>query len=869
MANRHSVLLFTLLALLFCGLARHGADQALGAPLAQAPTPAPPPFFLDTVTAAELAVAEPAVIRQRMVKLDLAQLPANAESVSAAQSDGSGKRLTLNFFTDASFTATLQPGATMVNGGSSWVGHVDDAALSDVVMIIRDGTVTANVYTPQGLFQIRPLGNGLHQVRQVDPTRFPYGHDDGVIPPPATDVDLVSAAANTDNGSLVDVMVLYAPNARVAAGGQAAIENLINLAVAQTNQIYANSRITPRLRLVYVGEVNYNTSGSQRFDLERLTGLTDGYMDEIHALRDRYGADLVNLWVEGGDLCGVGWIRSQASSAFSVVARGCAESSVTFAHELGHNFGARHDWYVDSYIDTPTYNKGYVNLAQGWISVMAYFDQCYAAGVNCRSILYFSNPDVLVSGAPTGVRAGTSTACRVGNLANPACDAENYRVHNERALTVANFRQGYTYADLLVEQRDLADPVLAGAEVTYEVTVSNIGAQAATNVVLTDRLPSGVRFVRATLPGGTCTVSNGSVICPLGTVALRGQVLITIVVATDAQTPSRLTNLATVATGTQEERTTNNSASQQTLVRSPNGNNTLFISSGGNFVLNNVAYSDEDLLAYNLFTGRWQLIFDGSDVGITTDVDAFAWRPDGSLLLSFDIATKVNGVGTVDDSDIVRFVPTSLGATTTGTFSRLLTGAGVDLTSNGEDIDALALTPAGELVISTVGGAKVGPLRISNSDLIVLRNGRWELYLSGVRADLTSTTEDIGGAWIDKQNGEIYLATAGSFIVPGVAGKAGEIFLCVPGGLGAATSCTYGEFWRKTEGGATDVEVDGIDIGTLPAGITITAAGPNDTVATPEIEINEETTEADAEEGASSDSEKTMLQPIYLPLISR
>ena len=123
MANRHRVLLFTLLALLFCGLAQHGADQALGAPLAQAPTPAPPPFFLDTVTAAELAVAEPAVIRQRMVKLDLAQLPANAESVSAAQSDGSGKRLTLNFFTDASFTATLQPGATMAAavGSAMWM----------------------------------------------------------------------------------------------------------------------------------------------------------------------------------------------------------------------------------------------------------------------------------------------------------------------------------------------------------------------------------------------------------------------------------------------------------------------------------------------------------------------------------------------------------------------------------------------------------------------------------------------------------------------------------------------------------------------------------------------------------------------------
>lgn len=861
----HRPLLRTLLFLLYCGLIQSGSDQALGAPLLQAPIPT---LFADAVTAtAEMALA-PAVIRQRTVQVDLTQWQRNEEAQGATVA-GHEQHLMLNFFADATFTVVLQAGETLVNGGSSWVGHVVDAPLSDVVMIVHDDTVNANVYTPQGLFQLRALGNGLHQVRQIDPARLPHSHDDGLLAPPATAEDLVSAAATADNGALVDVMVLYAPTARAAAGGQAAIENLINLAVAQTNQIYANSRITPRLHLVYVGEVNYNTSGSHRFDLERLTGLTDGYMDEIHALRDRYGADLVNLWVEGGDYCGVGWIRAQATSAFSVVARACAENTVTFAHELGHNFGARHDWYVDSYVDTPSYNKGYVNLAQSWLSVMAYYDQCYAAGVNCRPILYFSNPDILYNGVPTGVRAGTSISCGAGNLSNPACDAENYRVHNERALTVANFRPGYTYADLLVEQRDLADPVMAGAEVTYQVTVSNIGAQAAVNVVLTDQLPSGVRFMRATHPGGPCSVSNGVVTCQLGTIAVRSNLLITVVIATDAQTPSRITNLASVSTSAQEERTTNNSASHETLVRSPNGNNIVFISTATNGKLGTLAYSDEDILAYNLFTQRWQLIFDGSDVGITTDVNGFAWRTDGSLLLTFDKPTKVNGVGSVDDSDIVRFVPTKLGATTAGTFSLFLDGSTVELTTNGEDIDAIALTPAGEVVISTLSAAKVGQLSANDADLLVLRNGHWELYFDGSRADLTSTTEDIGGAWIDKQNGEIYLATEGSFIIPGISGKGGDIFLCVPTALGAATSCVYSEFWRKAEGGATNATLDGIEIGTLPAGITITAAGPNDEAEMVADEVVEEVIEEDYAAENSNDSEETILQTVFLPLINR
>lgn len=860
---QQALLRLLLFAALFA-LIEYTAARSWGAPASQSTAITAPPLFGDVIDAAAMS-AGPEVIRQRPVSIDWSAFPPGAATVGAAQSMTESQPLTLNFFPDVTIHAQLQHSAQLATAGMSWAGQVADAPLSDVVMIVRDRQITANLYTPQGHFQIRPLDHGLHLVRQVDPARFPYAHEDGIIAPAALADNTVNAAASTDSGSLVDVMVLYAPNARIAAGSKAAIESRIELAVAQTNQIYANSRITPRLRLVYAGEVSYNTSGNLRVDLDRLTATNDGTLDEIHALRDRYRADLVNLWVESGNMCGIGWIRAQATSAFSVVDRSCAESTVTFAHELGHNFGARHDWYVDDYVDNPTYNKGYVNLAQRWISVMAYYDQCYAAGVDCRSILYFSNPNVLYNGVATGVRAGTSTACRVGNLANPACDAENYRVHNERALTVANFRAGYTYADLWVEQRDLTDPVNAGAEVTYQVTVSNVGVQAAPNVVLTDQLPSGVRFVRASHPGGACPVSNGVVTCTLGTLGVRSNVVVTLVVATTAQTPTRMTNLATVSTTAQEERTTNNSASEQTQVRSPNGNNTLFLSTASNVKLGGATYSDEDIFAYDLFNRRWQLIFDGSDVGITGDVDGFAWRPDGSLLLSFDKPLSVSGVGQVDDSDIVRFVPTRLGTTTAGRFSLFLDGSTVDLTTDGEDIDAIALTPAGELVISTFSNGKIGALTIRDTDLLVLRNGRWELYLFGVRAELTSTTEDIGGAWIDRQNGEIYLATAGSFIVPGVSGVGGDIFLCQPTALGTATACTYSEFWRSNEGGLANKGIDGIEIGPMPSGVTIAAATPEE-----EEEIwPEEAADKEKDEEEDDDTAREQRELIFLPLIHR
>jgi hypothetical protein len=55
-----------------------------------------------------------------------------------------------------------------------------------------------------------------------------------------------------DSGNRFDVLVVYTAAARMAAGSTAAMQALINLGVAETNQAYANSGIIPRLRLVHI-----------------------------------------------------------------------------------------------------------------------------------------------------------------------------------------------------------------------------------------------------------------------------------------------------------------------------------------------------------------------------------------------------------------------------------------------------------------------------------------------------------------------------------------------------------------------------------------------------------------------------------------
>ena len=82
-------------------------------------------------------------------------------------------------------------------------------------------------------------------------------------------------------------------------------------------------------------------------------------------------------------------------------------------------------------------------------------------------------------------------------------------------------------------------------------------------------------------------------------------------------------------------------------------------------------------------SGAWELYFDGSDVALSTAgerIDALARRADGALLVSVTgAATVKNGATTVKaaDEDLLLFQPTSLGATTAGTWSLAFDGSTV------------------------------------------------------------------------------------------------------------------------------------------------------------------------------------------------
>jgi hypothetical protein len=218
---------------------------------------------------------------------------------------------------------------------------------------------------------------------------------------------------------------------------------------------------------------------------------------------------------------------------------------------------------------------------------------------------------------------------------------------------------------------------------------------------------------------------------------------------------------------------------------------------------NTGSWNDEDIVELDPSTGSYYWVFDGSDVGISGDIDAFDVLDNGHILLSFDASTSVTGIGTVTNADIVEFTPTSLGSTTAGTFSWKFDASDVGLTTTNEDVDALYTMSDGSILVSTRGSFSVTGVSGTDSDLIRFTAtswgsttaGTWSWYFDGSDVGLaTSSNEDVDGIWVDESMTPypyIYLSTNGNFSVTGLTGANEDIFIFKPTALGSTTAGSF------------------------------------------------------------------------------
>lgn len=127
-------------------------------------------------------------------------------------------------------------------------------------------------------------------------------------------------------------------------------------------------------------------------------------------------------------------------------------------------------------------------------------------------------------------------------------------------------------ASISVDKVDAPDPVIAGANLSYTITISNEGPENAANAALSDTLPAGTTFVSLTAPGGwSCATpavgASGTVSCSNASMAV-GSELFTLVVQVAAATASGATisNTATITATTPDTDPSDNAATAVTTV---------------------------------------------------------------------------------------------------------------------------------------------------------------------------------------------------------------------------------------------------------------------------------------------------------------
>ncbi len=122
-------------------------------------------------------------------------------------------------------------------------------------------------------------------------------------------------------------------------------------------------------------------------------------------------------------------------------------------------------------------------------------------------------------------------------------------------------------ADLSLSKVHVGDGLEAGKTGSYQLTVTNNGPSDATEVLISDVLPSGLAFVSAD-SDNRCGESAGTVTCTLGDLLTGDEVTVALAVAVDAEATGELVNTAEVSTSTPDHDGDNNrSVAVATVIR--------------------------------------------------------------------------------------------------------------------------------------------------------------------------------------------------------------------------------------------------------------------------------------------------------------
>ena len=236
------------------------------------------------------------------------------------------------------------------------------------------------------------------------------------------------------------------------------------------------------------------------------------------------------------------------------------------------------------------------------------------------------------------------------------------------------------------------------------------------------------------------------------------------------------------------------------------------------------------------FTG-YEVFFDGSDVGLASQINSVSYTINGELLMTFATPTVLDGVA-FGTEDVARFNflgGTLFGPSTQGVFDMYFDGSDLGLVPS-TTIDGLSVDASGNLFLSFGPGGSVGGEDIAFFNATSLgpnTSGTLSLAVDFSDVGLQGAPENVDALSVAGSN--YYFSTTGTFVTPdgngnqGLAGTQSDIGIFTVTQTGDTTTGTFNPtlFIDAADRNLNPVNVNGFHLGPVP-----TSANPGPTTTT-------------------------------------